>query len=332
MNSSETEAKPLKLTDGGLATFFAGMALRYNANAVPNLEAVIEFKLEDENEKYYLIIKEDKCKAYKGLQKNPTLTILTSADTWMKISKGELDGARAYLKKLYTVEGDMNLLFNFNVLFPEAETQDITTREFKRPIKNLEKIPDHRGPLKISGMVWLNVAFTPWIIIWIWYSTSPGFLPLIIATSMAIIITVYHLKTNRPTLFEIGTCIYLIIVVILFGMGLEFFIKYLKVINYIFLGCLWLLSLTKFFSLTAEYVRYGYPKAIWSTRAFLKTNNILTGLWGVYFLCSAIMNLIPIIYSELSIVLMIVNYILLIPMFAFTSWFQKWYPPRIVAG
>ena len=121
----------------------------------------------------------------------------------------------------------------------------------------MEKIPDHRGPLKISGMVWLNVAFIPWMIIWIWYSISPGFLPLIIATSISIIITFYHLKTNRPTLFEIGTCIYLIIVVFLFGMGLEFFIKYLKVINYIFLGGLWLFSLTKFFSLTAEYVRYG---------------------------------------------------------------------------
>ena len=328
MNSSEIDAKPLKLTDGGMATIFAGMALQYNPNAVPNLEAVIEFQLEDEKEPYYLVIKEDKCKAYEGSAKNPSLTILTSVDTWIKISKGELDGAKAYLEKLYTAEGDMNLLLKFSLLFTEAETHYITAR----PVKNLEKLPDHRGPLKISGMVWLNVAFIPWIIIWIWYSISPGILPLIIAMSMALIITVYHLKTNRPTLFEIGTCIYLIIGVILFGMGLEFFIKYLKVINYIFLGCLWLLSLTKFFSLTAEYVRYGYPKAIWSTRAFLKTNNILTGLWGVYFLCSAIMNLIPIIYSELSIVLMIVNYILLIPMFAFTSWFQKWYPPRIVAG
>jgi putative sterol carrier protein len=328
MNSSENQVKSLKLTDGGMSTFFAGMALRYNPVVVPKLEVIIGFKLEDREENYYLIIKDDKCKAYKGTVKNPTLKIFTSADIWMKISTGELDGAMGYLKKLYTVEGDMNLLLKLNELFSEAKTQELSSQ----PMKNLDKIPDHRGPLNISGKSWLNIAFTPWIIIWIWYSISPGVLPLIIATSLSIIFIVYHLKTNLPTLFEIGTSIYLIIVLILFGMELEFFMKYIEVINNIFLGGLWLLSLTKFFSLTAEYTRYEFPKAIWSTRAFLKTNNILTSLWGIYFLCSAIMNLISIIYSELSIILMIVNYLLLIPMFAFTSWFQKWYPKKVIAG
>ena len=328
MNFSDKEVKSLKLTDGGMSTVFTGMALRYNPNVIPKLDAIIGFNLEDREENYYLIIKDDKCKAYRGTVKNPTLLIFTSADTWMKISTGELDGAMAYLKKFYTVEGDMNLLLKLNELFSETGTQERSSQ----PMKNLDKIPDHRGPLNISGKSWLNIAFTPWIVIWIWYSISPGLLPLIIATSLSIIFMVYHLKTNRPTLFEIGTCTYLIIVLILFGMDLEFFINYIEVINNIFLGGLWLLSLTKFFSLTAEYTRYEFPKAIWSTRAFLKTNNILTSLWGVYFLCSAIRNLLSIMYKEFSIILMIVNYLLLIPMFAFTSWFQKWYPKKVIAG
>ncbi len=322
----EKEKKPLKLTDGGMASYFAGMASQYNPNAVPGLEAVIQFKLEEINENFYLLIENDNCIAYKGAHPSPTVTILTPADIWMKISTGELSGAKAFMKKMFKVEGDMGLLLKMSSLFSDSTTSE---QVIQISAEKFEHIPEQRGPLKIPGLMWLNIAFIPWIVLWIWSSISPGLLPQLVAAVISIIITLYHLITNRPTLFEKGTCIYLIIAAFLFGIQSEFFMIYFKVINYIFLGGLWLISLVKIFSLTAEYSRHGYPKAIWGTRAFLETNNILTALWGIYFLCSAIMNLIVLVNAELSIILMILSYLLLIPMFAFTSWFQKWYPAKL---
>ncbi len=322
------EEKPLKLTDGGMATFFAGMALQYNPKAEPGLDAVIQFNLENEN--YYLVINKAECKAYRGSYPDPTMTIITPADIWMKISTGELDGTKAFMKKLFKVEGDMNLVLKLNKIFSESDSQEAISRESQKPIKNLEKIPDHRGPLNLPAMMWLNIAFIPWMIIWIWGSISPGILPQIVAAGIALIITLYHFLTNRPTLFEKGTCIYLIFAAVLYGIGIEFYITYYRIINYLFLGGLWLGSLMNYFSLTAEYSRLPYPKAIWGSRAFLKTNNILCGLWGLYFLIMAIYNYIMIIFSELYLILMIISYISLIPMFSFTSWFQKWYPSKMI--
>ncbi|MBA7507117.1 hypothetical protein ES706_05833 [subsurface metagenome] len=116
---------------------------------------------------------------------------------------------------------------------------------------------------------------------------------------------------------------------VLCGLGLEFFIIYGSALDYIFLGGLWLGSLLKQFSLTAEYSRLEYPKVIWGEFAFTETNKILSGIWGLYFLLAAVLNLIMISDISLKLILIIITYILLVPMFIFTSWFQKWYPEKL---
>jgi len=113
------DAKPLKLTDGGMSTFFAGMSRIFNPNAIPGLKAVLQFNLD--KDQYHLIMDEDKCSAYNGPHPNPTTTIISTADTWMKISTGELDGANSLMKGLYKIEGDMTLLINMNKIFSEKE-------------------------------------------------------------------------------------------------------------------------------------------------------------------------------------------------------------------
>ncbi len=319
----KTNAKPLKMRDRGMAAIFAGMAALYDPEFEPDLNAVIQFNLEKKN--YFLVFNENECKAYGGSHPEPTTTIITTADNWMKISMGEIDGARGFTEGLFKVEGDVNLLLKMDQMFKRDALDDSS-----RTVQNFDKIPDHRGPLKIPGMLWMNIAFIPWIILWIWGSFSPGLLVQIVVAGVALIITLYHVITNRPTLFELGTCIYFIFAAILYAINWNFFLAYSRVINYIFIGGLWLGSLFKQHSLTAEYVRYAFPKQIWGMRAFLKTNDILTGIWGIFFLFMAYLNFIIITNSELTIILTIISYLLLIPMFMFTSWFQKWYPPRLI--
>ncbi|MFW9894793.1 MAG: NAD(P)H-dependent oxidoreductase [Candidatus Thorarchaeota archaeon] len=109
------EQEPLKTTADGIASFFAGMATQYNPTAVPELNCVIQFKL-DEN-LYYLIINNHECEAYEGTHSNPTMTLISPIDIWMKISSGEIDGRKAFMDGLYKVEGDMSILLKFNQLF-----------------------------------------------------------------------------------------------------------------------------------------------------------------------------------------------------------------------
>ncbi|MFX1257422.1 MAG: SCP2 sterol-binding domain-containing protein [Promethearchaeota archaeon] len=320
----ERNVKPLRLKDSGMAAIFAGMATLYNPKAIPELEAVMQFNLENEN--YYLLFNENTCKAYSGSHSNPTTTIITQADIWTKISMGEIDGQKAFMEGLFKVKGDINLLLNLEKMFKRGDVPDRSSRT----IKKYEKIPDHRGPLKVPGSFWLSIAFIPWIILWIWGSISPGLYPQIVAAGVALTITLYHLKTNRPTLWETGTCIYLIFAAFLYAIRWNFFIEYSSVIDNIFISGLWLGSLVKEFSLTAEYIRYDFPRQIWGTRAFKETNNILTLIWGVFFLFQALLKYYIIIYSQFFIILTIIAYILLIPMFTFTVWFQMWYPPKII--
>lgn len=109
------EQDPLKITDDGMAAFFAGMASQYNPNTASDLKCVIQFKL-DEN-LYYLIINDHECKAYEGVYSNPTMTLISPTDIWIKISEGEMDGTKAFMDGLYKVEGDMGILLKFDQLF-----------------------------------------------------------------------------------------------------------------------------------------------------------------------------------------------------------------------
>ncbi len=49
--------RELKLSDGGMASFIAGMAMQYNPKVIPGFTGVIQFHLDDE--KYHLLIKDE---------------------------------------------------------------------------------------------------------------------------------------------------------------------------------------------------------------------------------------------------------------------------------
>lgn len=119
--SISEEKVPLKLSDGGMEAFFAGMAMIYNPNIIKGLTGVFQFHLDDEM--YYLAFDGNKCKAYKGTYPKPLTTIISPKDVWMKISNGELEGRQALMRGLFQVKGDMNLLIRMNEMFESTKTQ-----------------------------------------------------------------------------------------------------------------------------------------------------------------------------------------------------------------
>jgi multimeric flavodoxin WrbA len=105
----------LTISDGGTAAFFAGMASRYNSQAFPGMKGVLQFVFDTGS--YYLVIDGEKCMAYAGKHPQPTTTIKSPEDVWMKIARGELSGQTSLMEGLYTLEGDMSLLINLGKMF-----------------------------------------------------------------------------------------------------------------------------------------------------------------------------------------------------------------------
>ena len=94
------------------------MSLSFKASAAGTLEAVYQFEVSgDENFIAHLAIADGRCVYHDGPAEKPNVIIKTPADVWLKISKGELNGQKAFMDGRYTVEGDLTLLLKLKSLF-----------------------------------------------------------------------------------------------------------------------------------------------------------------------------------------------------------------------
>ncbi len=82
------------------------------------LDARIQFVLSGEGGgEMALSISGGRCTFVEGQVPGPTLTLHSSAETWLKIARGEVDRPRALMEGLFRVEGDMGLLMKMGDLF-----------------------------------------------------------------------------------------------------------------------------------------------------------------------------------------------------------------------
>jgi multimeric flavodoxin WrbA/putative sterol carrier protein len=327
----KTQAKELKLSAGGVKSFLAGMALQYKPKAIPNFEGSIQFKLD--NSPYFLAIKDNVCKAYQGHIDNPTTTITTTENMWLDIGTGKINGPQAVMEGKMKIDGDFGLIMRMGELFGGNNNQNhsATPSPASKPEENsIEQIQKHRGPLKIPGMLWLNVMFIPWIIKWIWGGLSTGAAPLLTSAVLALVIVMYHIFSNRPTLFEIGSVFYLTLAAAGKITGFEIYVNNTFFFDNLFLSALWLGSLMTVYTLTGEYSRYNLPQFLWRSPAFIKTNQIICGVWGLYFMLCALFGFLVVTGVGYELFFRILSYVLLIPMFVFTTVFQNWYPKRTI--
>jgi putative sterol carrier protein len=105
-----------------------GMALRLNPDEAKDLNATIQFKVSpsttlEEGGDYYLSIADGKCEFSTGTTPDPTLTISTPADVWLKIARKELNGALALMTGKYKARGQMGLLLKMDALFSRKPTE-----------------------------------------------------------------------------------------------------------------------------------------------------------------------------------------------------------------
>jgi len=101
-----------------------GMAPRFNPDEAKDLTATIQFNVSpsaslETGGDYYLSIADGKCDFFTGTTPDPTLTISTPADVWLKIARKELNGALALMTGKYKAHGQISLLLKMDSLFSQ---------------------------------------------------------------------------------------------------------------------------------------------------------------------------------------------------------------------
>ena len=115
---SHGEPLPAPKSYESIRDVIAGMPLAFDATAAGDLVATIQFDVTDEEPgDYHVAIENGACKAYAGAHPNPTATIHTPADVWLRIVRGELNAANAFMSRQFTTSGNMGLLLRMTALF-----------------------------------------------------------------------------------------------------------------------------------------------------------------------------------------------------------------------
>ena len=297
-----------------------GMTLTFDPMAAGDLEAIIQFKVSAPDGLYHLRIKVGDCTFHPGQTENPTLTIITPARIWQQISQDEISGQDALMSGLYQVEGDLNLLLEFSRLF-NSEKSDVHAPPRQRP----------GGPIPLSGMAWLQVAFIPWILFWILFNgenPGSGLLPPFLS-SLALVL--YRLTFARPTYFEVGTLAFFAAAGLLTLARVDWFAQWGSVASSLFIGALWFSSvLFRKMPLCGEYSKWGYVERLWRTSLFIHPNAVISLVWGWQFVLAALLGAAAMGADDYETPLTIARYLLLVPAMIFTIVYQKGADKRFI--
>ena len=94
------------------------MPLGFQKEKAGDLEAVFQFEISGEEQfTAHLRIAEGRCTYAEGPHEHPDVTIKSPAAVWLAVSKGELNGQRAFMAGKYRAEGDLSLLMKLQNLF-----------------------------------------------------------------------------------------------------------------------------------------------------------------------------------------------------------------------
>lgn len=115
----------LDLRPHTVAQAIEGMALSFNLEKAKDLDATIQFHIDGEGgDDWFLTITGGQCRCENGVTADPTLTINTPADVWLKIARDEMNGAMALMTGKYKASGKIALLLKMDKIFSRQPTED----------------------------------------------------------------------------------------------------------------------------------------------------------------------------------------------------------------
>ena len=294
--------------------FTRQMAALYNKDAYDGKERVLEIHFTDLDHTYQIRLNQTGSQIFTDGSLSPTTRIDTPFSVWSAISRGEIGGAEALGKQLYTVSGDFSLMINWDKFFG-------STSAVKNPEKKSPNMIEKKNPSMMTMLI-------PWIAFWTAVSITPKVGALI---ALIVVAAIPFIMRNHE--FEIWDQLSMIAVAVLSaaanvtGNG-----DIPTNIGYFVFGLFWLLSCLTKEPLCAAYVKYNYGgESAHQNPLFMKTNYILAAAWGLLYVLTAVWTFL-LRGAGFGNLLIIVNNLIPILMGFFTIWFEKWYPAKMARG
>ena len=294
--------------------FTRQMAALYNKDAYDGKDRVLEIHFTDLDHTYQIQLSKTGSEVFTDGRLSPTTRIDTPFTVWSAISRGEIGGAEALGKQMYTVSGDFSLMIDWDKIFGSASVVKKTEKTSQNTIK--QKNPS------------MTTMLIPWITFWIAVSIHPEVGAVI---TLLVVATVPFIMRKHK--FVIWDQLSMAAVAILSAAANISGNGVLPTnIGYLVFGLFWLLSCLTKEPLCAAYVKYNYGgESAHQNPLFMKTNYILAAAWGTLYVLTAIWTFL---FKKAGFenVLILVNNLIPILMGLFTAWFEKWYPARMARG
>lgn len=291
--------------------FTKQMAALYNKKSYKK-DIVLEMEYTDINKTYQIILTKDKSSVITENFKNYTTKISTPYSLWCDIASNKISGEEALMKQLYKVNGDFDLMIHWDDYFGESGTN------------SEQDICENNRKAKTN----MAILLLPWIFFWVSTSIN-SFIGSLISIGVCALTSIFFYR-NKKTIYDVisstAVTIFSIIIILTDNADLTF------ALSYLFFGLMWIISCLTKIPLTAYYSANDYNgEKAFKNPLFIKTNAILTFMWGILFILTSVMSYF-FMKTEYSTYIAVVNEILPILMGIFTAWFQKWYPAKVARG
>lgn len=97
---------------------FTEMPSRFNKASAKGLNATYQFDLSgDGGGKWHAIIKDETCEVKEGAHSSPNITISMTAQDYLDMVNGKLNGQMAFMTGKLRISGDMGLALRLQSLF-----------------------------------------------------------------------------------------------------------------------------------------------------------------------------------------------------------------------
>ncbi len=292
--------------------FTRQMAALYRKENYPGKDLVLEMYYTDVGECYQILLSKDGSQVYTDGSLPATTRIETPVTLWRSIAAGKIRGDEALMKHLYKVTGDFQFMLHWDTYFGS-------------PTPRTAKSSHAGGEEKTTNMC---ILLLPWMALWTVVPISRYWGSFACIGICALLPLLFY--RNRKTPYEILTNPLVTGISLALAAGAQE--RQMLPFSYLVFGSMWTVSCFFKIPLTANYSmnHYGGEDA-YSNPLFIKTNRILTLLWGLFYISASAVTYL-LMGTSLRGLTGIFQCTLPIFLGIFTAWFQKWYPAKVAGG
>lgn len=180
---------------------------------------------------------------------------------------------------------------------------------------------------KIPGMVWIFIAFIPWILYWSISGAGLNIEAAILALVASLLLNIYRIRIRKIMLMDTVTLFFFAANLAMTLLVDAVLIEPIRLAAYITLCGMAFGSLAIGNPFTYQYAKQDWPREYWEDLIFRATNNTITTVWGFVFLVGAIFYQIGSSSGNIFISTVIPNSLLGVGI-VFSVVFPIWYPRK----